>query len=92
MAPLDTNNPKSTIGNLSTKVENILTILKMAGCDGEIRTFSALELSGLVCKLTEDLRDKWDLHIKERLSVVLPTLGEFAVWLQEKASESLWWR
>lgn len=91
LAPLDPNNPKSTVGSLSAKVENILTILKMAGCDGEIRTFSALELSGLVGKLTEDLRNKWSLHIKD-IFVVLPTLGEFAAWLQEGASESIWWR
>lgn len=92
LAPLDPNNLRSAIGNLSAKVENILSILKMVGCDGEIRTFSALELSGLVCKLTDDLRDKWSLHVKERLSVVLPTLSEFAVWLQERSSESVWWR
>jgi hypothetical protein len=70
-----------------------LAILKTVGCEEEIRTFSALELSGLVCKLSEDLRDEWNAHIKEKQSLVpLPNLGEFATWLQERAAESTWRR
>lgn len=92
LTPLDSGNPKSTVGNLSTKVENMLSILRLGGCESEICTFSALELSGLVCKLSLDLRDEWNLNIKDRFSGKLPTLGDFAAWLQATASESNCWR
>lgn len=89
LAPLDMNNSKSSLLDFSGKVQHIVATLKMVGCGEETRTFASLELSGLVCKLPENLRDKWSLHIKERQSLVpLPNLDEFATWLQEKAAES----
>jgi hypothetical protein len=91
--PLDSDIPKTSLSDLSGKIQNILAILKAIRCEEEVRTFSALELSGLVCKLSEDLRDKWNAHIKEKKSLLpLPNLGEFALWLQERAAESTWRR
>jgi hypothetical protein len=93
LTPLDSDISKTSLSDLSGRVQTILAILKTVGCEEEIRTFSALELSGLVCKLSEDLRDEWNAHIKEKQSLVpLPNLGEFATWLQERAAESTWRR
>jgi hypothetical protein len=84
---------KTSLSDLSGKIQNILAILKTVGCEEEIRTFSSLELSGLVCKLSEDLRDKWNAQIKEKQSLLpLPNLGEFAIWIEERAAESTWRR
>ena len=93
LPPLDSDIPKTSLCDLSGKIQNILAILKTVGCEEEVRTFSSLELSGLVCKLSEDLRDKWNAQIKEKQSLLpLPNLGEFAIWIEERAAESTWRR
>ncbi|KAI9561907.1 hypothetical protein GHT06_012869 [Daphnia sinensis] len=87
LAPMDST--KSSLGDLSEKVQHILAILKEVGCEKEVHSFAALELSGLVNKISEDLREKWALHIKEKSSVVpLPDLGEFATWLERYAEST----
>lgn len=93
LTPLDSGNPKSSISDFSANVQNIVATMKVVGCEAELRTFSALELSGLVCKLPEGLHDKWSLYIKEKQALAsLPNLGEFATWLQERVVETTWWR
>ena len=87
LAPLNMNHSKSSLGEFSSRVQQMVNTLKMVGCEAEIKTFSSLEFSGLVCKLTENLRDRWNLHIKER-QVPLPNLEDFANWLQEKTTET----
>lgn len=89
LAPMDSANLKSSLSDLSERVQHILAILKVVGCEEEVRSFAALELSGLVNKLSEDLREVWALHIKEKSSVVpLPHLGEFATWLERYAEST----
>lgn len=91
LAPVNANNLKLAVADLSSQIESILTILKMVGCEAEASTFSALELSGLVAKLSEELREEWKFYIKDRQSIThLPTLREFASWLHERAIESIW--
>lgn len=91
LVPVNLNSSESTVGDFSTQIENILSILKMVGCEEEANTFTALELSGLESKLSKDLQEKWKLYIKERRTVtILPNLREFVSWLQERAAEPAW--
>lgn len=89
LAPVDSDDFKSSLSVLSGKVQHILAIFKVVGCEEETRSFAALELSCLVKKLPDDLREKWGLHIKEKSSIVsLPHLGEFATWLERFAEST----
>lgn len=90
---IDPRNLKASLTDLSSQVQRIVDSVRMVGCEEELKTFSALELSGLVKKLTNDLHNKWDLHTEDKSNIhPLPTLSEFAAWLEERALEATWWR
>lgn len=92
LSSIDPRNVKGSIAEFTSQVQRIVDSIRMVGCEEELRTFSALELSGLVRKLTDDLRNKWDLHTGDKCNIKpLPTLSEFIVWLEERAMEATWY-
>lgn len=86
LPPMNPSDPR-TVTVLSRQVQAIVTTLRKIGCESELRAFSTLEFTCIVKKLSDPLRNSWMRYIRERPSPLpLPNLGDFALWLQERAS------